>query len=242
MSLVRALAVALVLAPAVASSYLVDLRATPTLPGARLRIAIKQPGGTAALRRFAVVHEHPMHLFVVGDGLDFFAHEHPAPQPDGVFMVDLTLPRQGPYMAILDFQPEGGTPQTMHQAFTTGTAFARDARPPLDPGAKIADGMRISLDASQLKAGAATPVSLRIEDAATAAPIADLVPFEGAAAHLIAVSADMTEAVHAHPAPGGGWSTVTFRPLIPRAGLFKIWIQFQRGSRVTTASFVIEVP
>jgi hypothetical protein len=55
------------------------------------------------------------------------------------------------------------------------------------------------------------------------------------------VSADRTEAVHEHPAPDGRGPEIRFRPLFPRAGLFKIWIQFQRGARVTTASFVIDV-
>ena len=65
-----------------------------------------------------------MHLFVVGDGLEYFAHEHPVPQPDGVFMLDVRLPQAGPYMAIAEFLPDGGTPQTFQQAFTTGEAFA----------------------------------------------------------------------------------------------------------------------
>ena len=33
----------------------------------------------------------------------------------------------------------------------------------------------------------------------------------------------------------------TFTPLIPRAGRYKMWVQFQRGGKVSTASFVIDV-
>ena len=242
MPMIRAVVLAAALVPAAAASYLVDLRATPTVAGARLRIAVKEAGGVSTVRRFALVHEHPMHLFVVGEGLEFFAHEHPAPQPDGLFMVDLTLPRQGAYMAIVEFQPDGLPPQMVHQAFTTGAAFTRVVRPALDAGPKIVDGMRVSLDVSNLKAGAVTPVTVRIDDAATGAPMADLEPLHGAAAHLIAVSADMTEAVHDHPAAGAAGSSITFRPLIPVAGVFKMWVEFQRGGRVTTAPFVIEVP
>jgi hypothetical protein len=241
MRLIRVMALLVALAPAAAASDVVELRATPTLAGARLRIAVRQPGGGSNVRRLAIVHEHPMHLFVIGEGLEFFAHEHPSPQRDGVFMVDLTLPRQGPYMAIVEFQREGGTPQMVHQAFTTGRAFARVARPALDAEPKIVDGMRVSLDRSKLKAGQTELLTVQIADAATGSPIADLEPYLGAAGHLIAVSADMTEAVHEHPAPDGRGPEIRFRPLFPRAGLFKIWIQFQRGARVTTASFVIDV-
>jgi hypothetical protein len=236
-----ALALVLAVTPLVAASNPIDVRATPTVNGARLRIAVKQPAGGLNVRRFAVAHEHAMHLFVIGEGLEFFAHEHPEQQPDGVFMVDVTLPRPGPYMAIAAFQPEGGAPQVAHRAFTTGAAFGRIARPPVDLVPKIVDGMRISLDAPGVKAGTPQPITLRIDDAASAAPIADLEPYLAASAHLIAVSPDMTEAVYEHPAPDGPGSPVTFHPLFPRPGLYKVWVQLQRGGRVTTASFVIDV-
>lgn len=228
--------------PASFATNPVDLRATPTLAGARLRIAVKQPAGSALVRRFSVVHERPMHLFVVGEGLEFFAHEHPVQQPDGVFMLDLALPRPGPYMAIAEFLPEGGTPQTFQQAFTTAAAFGRAARPAMDTGPKTVDGMRVSLDASKLKAGDTQALTIRIDDAATGAAVTDLEPYLGASAHLLVVPADLTEAIHGHPTEDVHGPSVSFTPLIPRPGVYKAWIQFQRAGHVSTASFVIDVP
>ena len=228
--------------PATFATNPVDLRATPTLTGARLRIAVKQPRSGTLVRTFAIVHERPMHLFVVGEGLEFFAHEHPVQQPDGVFMLDVTLPRPGSYMAVAEFLPEGGTPQTFQQVFTTGGAFARPARPAIDAAPKIVDGIRISLDASKVQAGAMQPLSVTIDDPATGAPVSDLEPYLGAGAHLLVVSQDLTEAIHGHPAEDGRGPAVTFRPLIPRAGVYKAWIQVQRAGRVSTAAFVIDVP
>ena len=227
----------------------VDLRATPTLAGVRLRIAVKQPRRDTLVREFAIVHERPMHLFVVGEGLEFFAHEHPVQQPDGVFMLDLSLPRAGAYMAIAEFLPEGGTPQTFQHAFTTGSAFGRWASPAIDVAPKIVDGMRVSVDDAKVKAGETRPLAFRIEDTATGAPVTDLQPYLGAGAHLLVVSADLTEAIHGHPnedasgagqRAGGHGAAVSFDPLIPRAGVYKVWIQFQRGGLVSTAAFVID--
>lgn len=220
----------------------VDLRVTPTLSGARLRIAVKQPGRDTLVRKFSIVHERPMHLFVVGEGLEFFAHEHPVQQPDGVFMLDLALPRAGVYMAIAEFLPDGGTPQTFQQAFTTGSAFGRPASPAIDVGSKVVDGMRVSVDASKVKAGDTKALTFRIEDAASGAPATDLEPYLGASAHLLVVSVDLTEAVHGHPTEDVRGPAIAFAPLIPRAGRYKVWIQFQRGGKVSTAAFVIEVP
>jgi hypothetical protein len=227
--------------PASFVTYPVDLRVTPTLTGARLRLSVLHPATRLAVRKFTVVHERPLHLFLVGDGLEYFAHEHPVLQPDGVFMLDVALPKPGPYMAIAEFLPEGGTPQTFQQAFTTGDPFARAVNPAVDTAPKVVGGMRVSLDASQVKAGDTKALTFRIEDAASGAPVTDLEPYLGASAHLLVVAVDLTEALHGHPTEDGRGPAIAFAPLVPRPGLYKVWIQFQRGGTVSTAAFVIAV-
>ena len=222
-------------------TYPVDFRVTATTAGARLRLAVQDPRRGSTARTFAIVHERPMHLFVVSEGLDYFAHEHPLQQPDGVFMIDLTLPKAGPYMAIAEFLPEGGTPQTFQQMFTTGAAFGGTAAPAIDLAPKNAGGVRVILDPSKVKAGETQPLVVRIEDAATGARVTELQPYLGAAAHLLLVSADLTEAIHGHPDEPFAEPGVTFTPLVPRPGRYKAWVQFQRGGTVSTVSFVIEV-
>ena len=181
-----------------------------------------------------------MHLFIVGADLAFFADEHPVQQPDGVFMVDVALPKPGPYMAIAEFLPDGGMPQTFQQMFTTGEAFTASVAPAIDTTPKIVDGVRVTVDASQVAAGDARPLVFRFDDVSTGAAVSDLQPFLGATAQLLLVPADLTEALHAYvsdPPRDGG---LTFRPLVPRAGRYKAWVQYQRGGRVSTASFVLE--
>jgi hypothetical protein len=222
-------------------TFPVDLRVTPTTTGARLRLRIQDPRRGTTVRHVAVVHDRPMHLFIVGADLQFFAHEHPEQQPDGVFMVDVALPKPGPYMAIAEFLPEGGTPQTFQQLFTTGEAFVTAAAPALDVAPKVVDGVRVSADASQVKAGGTRPLVVRVDDPSSGAPVTDLEPSLGAAADLLIVSADLTEAIHGHPDEQFRDPSFTFTPLIPRAGRYKMWVQFQRGGKVSTASFVIDV-
>ena len=223
------------------ATYPVDLRVTPTLTGARLRLAVRHPSTQSIVRKFSIVHERPMHLFIVGNSLEYFAHEHPVPQRDGVFMLDVQLPKAGPYMAIAEFLPEGGTPQTFQQLFTTGEAFGRPANPSVDVAPKTIDGVRISLDASQLVAADSKTLAFRIEDAASGAPVTDLEPYLGAAAHLLIVPIDLTEAIHGHPTEAGHGPAVSFAPLVPRAGRYKLWLQFQRAGRLSLVAFVIDV-
>jgi hypothetical protein len=222
-------------------TYPVDLRVTTTTGGVRLRLAVRDPRWHSTVRTFAIVHERPMHLFIVGDGLAFFMHEHPVQQPDGVFMIDVALPKPGPYMAVAEFLPEGGTPQTFQQMFTTGEAFATAVEPPVDVASKVVDGVRVRLDVAQVKAGETRPLVIKIEDPATGAAVTDLQPYLGAAAHLLVVPTDLTEAIHGHPDEQFVESGITFTPLLPRAGRYKAWVQFQRAGRVSTMAFVFEV-
>jgi hypothetical protein len=227
--------------PAVFATYPVDLRATPTVAGARLRLTVTHPATGAIVRKFAVVHERALHLFVVSDGGDFFVHEHPVQQPDGMFMVDLTLPRRGAYMAIGEFLPEGGTPQTFQQMFTTAGPPVRRPPPGLDAGPKVTDDVRVTMDAAKLTSGGTAPLTFRIEDATSGAAVTDLEPYLGAAAHLLMAGADLTEAIHGHPDAANG-SVLTFTPVVPRPGRYMLWLQFQRRGQVSTLPFVIDVP
>jgi hypothetical protein len=100
----------------------------------------------------------------------------------------------------------------------------------------------VRLDAADLIAGKRGLLRFALTDPASGVPINDLEPYLGAQAHLLLVSAPLTEAVHGHPegldlrAP-----VMIFQPLLPPAGMCKLWLQFQRGGRVTTVPFVIEV-
>jgi hypothetical protein len=177
----------------------------------------------------------------VGESGDFFAHDHPVQQSDGVFMLDLTLPRRGAYMAIAEFLPEGGTPQTFQQAFTTAGPAVRRPPPALDGAAKLVDGVRVAIDASTLVSGQASTLLFTIEEGPSGAPVTDIEPYLGAAAHLLLIGADLTEAIHGHP-DAAKTGALSFAPIVPRPGRYMMWLQFQRRGQVSTVPFVIDVP
>ena len=74
------------------------------------------------------------------------------------------------------------------------------------------------------------------------APVNDLQTYLGAMGHLVILSADGRDYVHAHndakSAPDG---RVRFEAHFPNPGLYKGWGQFRRGEDVSTVPFVIEV-
>ena len=60
---------------------------------------------------------------------------------------------------------------------------------------------------------------------------------------MLIVSNDLTAAVHGHPeGVRSSGPVVTFGPVFPAPGVYKLWVQFQRRGQVVTASFVVTVP
>src|SRR5205085_6913516 len=77
----------------------------------------------------------------------------------------------------------------------------------------------------------------------TGAPITNIEPWLGAMAHLILIHEDGTTFVHSHPdeadPTNGKTGQITFLARFPKPGVYRGWLQFQRGGKVETAAFTI---
>lgn len=209
---------------------------TPTL----LRLVAAGPGGVA-VREFEVTHEEKVHLIVVRDGLDTFAHLHPQVGADGELTVEYRFPAAGRYRLYADFRPKGGAP-TVVTATLEVAGHAHPAPPlaPTVPGRVTGDTLAAAVSVEYPDSEPAT-VRFRLMDLA-GAPVEDLRPYLGAAGHLVVLSRDGEQFVHAHPVETGATSHPTFLVHFPGAGLYKGWAQFQRGNSIQTLPFVIDVP
>jgi hypothetical protein len=228
--------------------YRMDLATTAASGGgiSRLRITLREPDTDRRVASLATIHERLLHLFVVDRNLQFFRHLHPSLMSDGTFELRETIP-PGEYVVIADFLPQGGVSQMVQRAIVTPGYRGPLFPAPPDLAGEIApertiDGVRVRLDSSNLKAGREAVLRFTLSDAATGTPITDLQPFLGAPGHLLIVNADLTEADHAHPEePVAHGPSITFQPLLPAGGFYKLWLQFQRSGVVTTVPFVVAV-
>jgi P-type Cu+ transporter len=165
---------------------------------------------------------------------------------DGVFELRENIPA-GQFMVIADFLPMSGRPQMLQRTIVTaghrGALFsAAPNLTPDGPSEKVDRGVHVRLEATTLKAGKEATLRFTLTDADSNTPISDLEPFLGAPGHLLLVNADLTESNHVHPEePATRGPVITFQPLMPAAGLYKLWLQFQRRGVVTTVPFVISV-
>ena len=229
--------------------YRMDVVITPGARGrgaSRLRITLRDPVANRPVAGFTTIHERLLHLFIIDRKLEFFRHVHPRQIDDGAFEWREALP-PGEFVVIADFLPQGGRAQMLQRAIVTPGYRDRffPATPDLAPDSsteKTIENVRVKLDVSNLKAGKEAVLTFRLTDALSGNAVSDLEPFLGAPGHMLLVNADLTEADHVHPEePATRGPVVTFQPLMPAAGVYKLWFQFQRHGLVTTVPFVIVV-
>jgi hypothetical protein len=228
-----------------------DLRTVPAAvraaSPARLSFAIHGPDGKN-ITALEVVHERPMHLLIVSNDLAEFYHVHPQLTPAGTFDVTHVFPNGGSYRMFVDYTPrDSGGVVDWHDLRVEGPARAAfrlvaDAQP-----VKTAGPFRVTFAPDQpLVAGKDLRLRFRIGEAKTGAPVRNLQRYLGAWAHIMLVSEDLKDFIHAHPmefgTPNGPSPPVIevatgFR----RPGLYKLWIQIERNAVVTPVPFVFRV-
>ena len=206
----------------------------------KLVLQIQDDDGTP-IKRFDVLHEKLVHLIVVREGLDEFAHLHPDVDASGMITIEFAFPKSGKYRLFADHQPQGKSPGLAVGEF----AVSGDD----EPAAALVPNASPEVTNGDIKAHVTfkpgeqeTAVRFHIVDADDK-PVGDLQPYLGAMGHLVIISADGHEYVHAHPlseaktAPDGA---VEFAAHFPKPGIYKAWGQFQRGGSVFTVPFVLE--
>jgi hypothetical protein len=209
----------------------------PATLALRVQDARGQPVPTLSLS-----HGKPMHLFVISNDLQSFAHVHPEPR-GAEFALEHTFETGGDYTLFVDYaRPAGGdAPVERHALRVEGPARPGGALTET-PATQHSGGLAFTLHGGDaVRAGAGAHLHVAVADVATGRPVEDLEPYLGAMAHFVVLSADGKDFLHVHPLdtrPGQG---VAAHAVFPRAGLYKLWVQVQRQGRVVTVPFVLRV-
>jgi hypothetical protein len=122
----------------------------------------------------------------------------------------------------------------------------------------------LSFDPTGFESGLYGHMTFTLADFGTGRPVTDLQPYLASFGHMLIMSEDMVDYVHSHPLdlansddetgplplmlPMGvdtsamrGGPEVTFEGLMPRAGLYRAWTQFQRNDEIHTFPFTFRV-
>jgi hypothetical protein len=248
--------------PIAMPDFTLDVETTPKVVKAgqptTFHFTVRHPLTGAQARDFGIVHDKPYHLFIVSSDMEEFAHLHPVQQADGSFTIQHTLPKPGRYTLFSDFLASGGGAQVVATPVITAGVdtdiIASQAKLKPDmPWVRNADGVKVEIlnEPTAFLGGEEVDIVFRFSNAANDAPIKDLQRYLGAWGHLLILSEDMTEYVHAHPreetqpdptAPTTGGPEVIFDALLPKPGRYRAWLQFQRNDKLTTVSFTVAAP
>jgi len=203
-----------------ASGLYRPLHVTASVRGARvLRLAIDDTTWTNPKRRWTPLipdHGHLMHLFLVRDSLDAFAHLHPLPVDSSRFESDLPPLPAGRYRVYADIVHESGFAQTLVATMALGApsgrwrasdaddAWLADTRQlsavSLRPVARLQDGSTMTWERGEARLVAGVEAPLRFVVRTPAREPATLESYMGMAAHAMIVRDDGSVFVHLHPA------------------------------------------
>jgi hypothetical protein len=228
---------------------------------ATISFTVRQPSGTplTSYRRGAGPHTG-IHLIIVRRDLGLIIHRHPPVGPTGRVAQTIDFTSPGPYRVLVDTYPAvKGAPRNfqLHANLRVAGAY----RPKPLPGFKPVDtvkGYRIALRVPR-RIHPIDPVTLTATITNPAGKLVTFHPWYGALAHAIFFRAGSLDYFHTHVCgpntPGCtsifGGAKVVGRPagpgklnvgvLLPVAGTWRLFLQFQDKGRIITAPFTLSV-
>jgi hypothetical protein len=210
-----------------------------------LHFRIEDPITHKPVTDYTIMHEKLYHLFVVSQDTTFFRHVHPVIQPDGSFILNETFPKPGVYRILSDFYPTAGSPQLIATTvMVPGEGFKIEPatlKPDMSPQDSKNLHVELVTDPPEPLAGFKTMMFFKLT------PDKDIEMYIGAWGHMLAVSSDEIDMIHTHPAfpasdqDEGAYKQIQFNMIFPRAGIYRVWVQFQRAGVVNTVAFNIPV-
>ncbi|MFG2060932.1 copper resistance protein CopC [Micromonospora sp. NPDC048871] len=210
-------------------------------PGVRVDYQFRiVDGNRQPVTDFAVVHDKPLHLIVIGRDLSGYQHLHPSMGEDGVWRVPLELPRAGDYRLYADFSVTTADGRQLplvlgvdHQV----PGVYSPAQLPAPAPQATAGPYTVSMEGAPT-IGLSAPIVLRV---AGAAGPAELQPYLGAYGHLVVLREGDLGYVHVHPEPEVVDGAVTFWLTVPSLGRYRAFFDFQVDGKVHTAEFTLDL-
>ena len=198
--------------------YPLEVTQSPELlrPGdtATLTFRILNPATRRQVSHFELVHEKLMHLFIVSENLEFFAHVHPVLQPDGSFVLKQRLPDGGMLPGCLQISIRPVPCHSLQWILSSfpGTCKPSALTPSLGPSKSVNLTASLRLDPPTPLAGLGTKMFFTLK------PGEGLQPYLGAWGHMLVASADLIDMIHLHPFIANGSPDVQFNITFPARG------------------------
>ncbi|MGW1915653.1 hypothetical protein ACWCQS_34215 [Streptomyces sp. NPDC002076] len=208
------------------------------------RFAITGPDGKP-VTGFAVDQTKRMHFYAIRSDLTGFQHLHPTMAADGTWSAPLATLQPGTWRLYASFVPDGGAGKGKDFVLSRTVKVSGMAMPdplPKASGTATVDGYTVTVKGDPM-AGMAHQLTATVTK--DGKPVTDLQPYLGTYAHLTAFHQGDLAFAHLHPETGvdgdHGGPTLSFHAQFPQSGNWRMFLQFQTGGRLHTASLTLRV-
>ena len=229
-----------------------SLEATAQKRGEALDFAFTAPGQATPLHAFDTELTKQLHVIAISADFSVFLHDHVAQvDKDGHFRLVMKFPKPGLYHIYTDGSPAGLGQQVLRFDVQIGS-LCESAEPALQPtGLSAGNGKyTVIFDSLAPVAGQEAMVTLHILKKGKPAP--DITPFLGVPAHAVFIDTEDLAYLHAHPmilsepspqglARGAVDPNFMLHFTPAKAGIYKLWVQFNGGGKLLTVPFVFGV-
>lgn len=174
-----------------------------------------------------ITHAKSLHFVVYDPALKEFQHVHPT--YDGSYWnVTLNFQVSGNYWAWAQGKLNGSDQFSTSSRLDVQLGRAAWPAPSLSDVREGADGTsRITLSTANLRAGRAAMLDLNF--LRTDGTTAEITPYLGAIAHIIAVPEDGDSIIHVHTMDGSSENSAMIHVTFPARGFYRLWIEFIDG-------------
>lgn len=194
---------------------------------------------------FAVDQTKRMHFYAVRADLTGFQHLHPSMADDGTWTADLAALEPGTWRTYASFTPDNGPGKGADFVLSRTVTVPGDAEKTPLPQATTStevDGYTVTVK-GVLMAGMAHPATVSIGK--DGKPVTDLQPYLDTYAHLTAFHEGDQAFAHLHPETkvegDHGGPDLSFQAMLPKAGNWRMFLQFQTGGKLHTAALTLNV-
>ncbi|MCC3779887.1 hypothetical protein [Streptomyces sp. UNOB3_S3] len=194
---------------------------------------------------FAEEQTKRMHFYAVRSDLTGFQHLHPAMADDGTWTAGLAALEPGTWRTYASFTPDGGPGKGKDFVLSRTVTVPGDVRQtPLPKAATSAeaDGYTVTVKGG-LMAGMAHPLTVSVSK--DGKPVTDLQPYLNTYAHVTAFHEGDQAFAHLHPETkvegDKGGPDLAFQAMLPKAGNWRVFLQFQTGGTLHTAALTLSV-
>ena len=215
-----------------------------------LRFSLFADGSTSPLKSgdLELEHERRIHLLVLDAGFLQYRHEHPEEVSPGVWEQRFQVDKAGDYRFWAQFKQrsERHTQTVAVDRKISSSAGQSVPREPVDKKIRPAttvDGydVRMVFPKGEPVPHAMTEIAFEILKDGKPLAARDLDPYLGAKLHVIGVSADRNDLMHAHPGHEDRTNELAISGHFMQSGFYGIFLQFSHQGLVRTAQLSLEV-